>query len=228
MKILKSYKLLLFILIAILLIQILCAFTYMPKTTITKNCVSPKNTRIINDISDISDETTDVTPELVIIEPEVNLTEEPEVFKVNYTSDEEYALSLIYNDEAWIPRIEASEEEFNLLCKLTASECYPDDYIGKRMVAEIVINRALDERLHNGTIQNAIMQKGQFQPVATGAIWSATVTDIDRKAVSEALYTQCFDERLLYFKSGDFFPYYEDYLSIRGNYYSLDPTITGK
>ena len=140
------------------------------------------------------------------------------------TTDEQKAIALIYNDEALTTRVPCSDEEFLLLCKLVQAECYEDDYIGKRMVAEVVINRSLDKRFSDGTIKSAIFQESQFQPVISGIIWNQEISNITKKAVSEALFTQCFDEHMLYFKSNGYFENenLENYLCVRGNYFSIE------
>lgn len=81
--------------------------------------------------------------------------------------------------------IEASSDEIKLLAALIFCEAGNQSYRGKLAVANVVINRVLDDRFPN-TIEEVIYQKYQFSPVGNGALAKALKSDIPSKCKKAA------------------------------------------
>ncbi len=62
-----------------------------------------------------------------------------------------------------------SEDEYILLAALIYAEAGDQDFDGKRLVADVVLNRVSSPEWPN-TIAGVIFQEGQFSPVANGSL----------------------------------------------------------
>lgn len=83
------------------------------------------------------------------------------------------------------------EADLQLLACLIEAEAGNQDLTGKRLVADVVLNRVADPRFPD-TIPGVIFQPGQFSPVTNGALAKAfyTVSEDDFKAVSMEIVDQ--------------------------------------
>ncbi|MFP7494687.1 cell wall hydrolase [Terribacillus saccharophilus] len=88
--------------------------------------------------------------------------------------------------EATIEQKQYTIEEIELLQKLVQAETSGEDYPGKVAVATVVLNRIESDDFPD-TIEDVIMQEGQFQPVSSGIIWKSEPTDETVQAVADAL-----------------------------------------
>lgn len=62
-----------------------------------------------------------------------------------------------------------TEDEYQLLAALIYAEAGDQDFTGKRLVADVVLNRVASPAWPN-TIAGVIFQEGQFSPVANGSL----------------------------------------------------------
>lgn len=101
----------------------------------------------------------------------------------------------------------AEDEEFEYLARCVQAEADNQDLKGKRLVADVILNRVEDDRFPN-TITDVINAPRQFSVVANGRI--------DKVEVDEETLTACrlemekrIDEEIVYFNNsskvtGDF------------------------
>lgn len=95
-----------------------------------------------------------------------------------------------------------SEEDKLILYKIVEAEAGCEDYIGKILVANVVLNRLQDSHFPN-TVEEVVFQQEdgvtQFSPVANGR-YDAAVPDEDTiQAVEAALGGEDYSEGALYF-----------------------------
>lgn len=95
-----------------------------------------------------------------------------------------------------IPEMELSDEDKILMAKLIYAEAGNQDYIGKRLVADVVLNRLNSEEFPN-TVAGVIYSPGQFTHPA------AYYTD-DCLAAVEAECMERLDYDILWFKINGF------------------------
>lgn len=95
-----------------------------------------------------------------------------------------------------IPEMELSDEDKILMAKLIYAEAGNQDYIGKRLVADVVLNRLNSEKFPN-TVAGVIYSPGQFTHPA------AYYTD-DCLAAVEAECMERLDYDILWFKINGF------------------------
>lgn len=102
--------------------------------------------------------------------------------------------------------------ELELLANLVEAESGNQDLKGKRLVADVVLNRVESDRFPN-TITEVIYQDYQFSTVLDGALERASwhISDESFEAVRlEALESEeRLDEEVLFFTYGDYNPYCE-------------------
>lgn len=75
-----------------------------------------------------------------------------------------------------------SEPEIELLAKLVRSEAGNQEMIGKRLVADVVLNR-IDSETFPDTVEGVIRQDGQFSVIRNGSFDRAEPTEEDFEAV---------------------------------------------
>ena len=96
-----------------------------------------------------------------------------------------------------------TEYEYDLLTRLVQCEAAGEDFEGKVLVANVVMNRVNSKKFPN-TIEGVIFERNgsgyQFQP-AGGKIYRIKVSDQTRKAVDKALSGSDYSKGALYFVS---------------------------
>lgn len=147
----------------------------------------------------VSEDIPQTTEEIEVEETEVEVTEcliEPVVI-----SEEELAYQL--EQEEWLGECE-------LLATLVEAEAGNQDLEGKRLVADVVLNRMDSERFPN-SISEVIYQDHQFSTVLDGALDKAAfnISNESFEAVRiEALESEeRLDEEVLFFTAGGYNPY---------------------
>lgn len=93
------------------------------------------------------------------------------------------------------PETDLSEDDLEKLARCVHSEAGNQDLIGKRLVADVVLNR-LDNGIFPDTVSEVIDQEGQFK---CGSVY----TDEDMEAVKMECQERL-DHDVLYFKAGTF------------------------
>lgn len=95
-----------------------------------------------------------------------------------------------------------SEEDYEALLRIVQAEAGNEDTKGKILVANVVLNRVVDERFPN-SVYDVVFQraggKAQFSPVASGSYYKVVVTEDTREAVDRALAGEDYSEGALYF-----------------------------
>ena len=106
--------------------------------------------------------------------------------------------------------VNASDEyvgdDLALLAALIHAEAGNQDMVGKRLVADVVLNRVASPKYPN-TIEAVIYQSGQFSPVSDGSLARALnggTTADDIEAARLALIEGRIDTEVLYFTAGGY------------------------
>lgn len=98
--------------------------------------------------------------------------------------------------------ITVAKDEIKMLEQIVEAEATGEDIIGKILVANVVVNRALDDAFPD-TIEDVIFQKVgddyQFSPIADKRYWKVKVTEETKEAVQRAISGEDHSEGALYF-----------------------------
>lgn len=98
--------------------------------------------------------------------------------------------------------IELSDQDYEVLCKVVEAEATGEDFIGKQLVANVVINRVKSDQFPDNITDVVYQQEGdisQFSPVSDGRIDQVVVSEETKNAVMHALLGQDESEGALYF-----------------------------
>ena len=91
-----------------------------------------------------------------------------------------------------------TKKEWRIFYRIVEAEVTGDSYPGcteeelrlaKRHVADVIINRMLDDRFENSDMKTLIFSKNQFQPTWDGRYWEVEITTMTREVVREAMLT---------------------------------------
>ena len=112
--------------------------------------------------------------------------------------DEEAALVDPYEDE--MAAYGYSESDLELLAAIVYAEAGDQDFVGQRLVADVVLNRVASPAWPS-TISEVVYQPGQFSPVTDGGLDRAwgRVTESCYEAVRLALAGERIDTQVIYF-----------------------------
>ena len=89
-----------------------------------------------------------------------------------------------------------TKKEWKIFYRIVEAEVTGDSYPGcteeelrlaKRHVADVIINRMLDDRFENSDIETLIFSKNQFQPTWDGRYWKVEITSMTKEVVREAM-----------------------------------------
>ena len=89
-----------------------------------------------------------------------------------------------------------TKKEWRIFYRIVEAEVTGDSYPGcteeelrlaKRHVADVIINRMLDDRFENSDIETLIFSKNQFQPTWDGRYWKVEITSMTKEVVREAM-----------------------------------------
>lgn len=108
-------------------------------------------------------------------------------------------------EETQVKRMRISKltnEEEEILCRIVEAEATGEDLLGKKMVADVVINRCLDKRFPE-TVKEVVFQsclgRYQFSPICDGRFFRVSISDDTKKAVHNAIYGEDDTNGALYF-----------------------------
>lgn len=91
---------------------------------------------------------------------------------------------------------------YDILCKIVEAEAGGEDYMGKKLVAEVVLNRVASPNFPN-TVEEVVFQKTggmyQFSPISDGRYYKVVVSEETKKAVNDAVTGENQSEGALYF-----------------------------
>lgn len=108
--------------------------------------------------------------------------------------------------------------EMELLTRCVQAEAGNQDFDGKRMVADVVLNRVSDPDFPD-TIREVILQDGQFRVVSNGRIYDADPDDETLEAVRMELESVSWPG-LFYFRTGHFSEYGTPWKKVGDHYFS--------
>ena len=94
------------------------------------------------------------------------------------------------------------EDSFGVLCRIVEAEAGGEDYVGKKLVAEVVLNRVDSPNFPN-TVEEVVFQKTggmyQFSPISDGRYYNVVVSEETKKAVNDAMTGEAQSAGALYF-----------------------------
>lgn len=82
--------------------------------------------------------------------------------------------------------ISVSKEDYQCLLRIVQAEAGGEDAYGKRLVANVILNRVVSGEFPN-TVTGVVFQQGQFSPIRNGSYDCAQVSESTRSAVDEVL-----------------------------------------
>lgn len=98
--------------------------------------------------------------------------------------------------------IDITNEDYENLLRIVEAEAGGEDRKGKILVANVILNRVMDEQFPD-TITDVIFQQEegvcQFSPIRDGRFYSVEVSDETVEAVNAALYGEDCSDGALYF-----------------------------
>ncbi len=98
--------------------------------------------------------------------------------------------------------LEDYQNEILFLAKCVEAEAGNQDYLGKRLVVDVILNRVDSDKFPN-TIEEVIKQENQFSVWANGSLERAEPSESTWDAVYKELQGRT-DDLILYFRAGDF------------------------
>ena len=110
-----------------------------------------------------------------------------------------------------------SDEDLNLLARLTYREAGNEPVYGQRLVIDTVLNR-VDHWAFPDTIKGVIYQKNQFSPAGSGSINNAPVLD----SIVQLIYEELEDRTnydVAFFRAGHYGPYGTPLFQVGGHYF---------
>ena len=114
--------------------------------------------------------------------------------------------------------VETLEKQMELFCRCVEAEAGNQSQLGKRLVADVILNRVASPEFPDG-IEAVILQENQFAVVANGSIDRVTVTEETREAVTMEM-NQRIDSEILYFKAGNYPKFGEPVYQVDQHYFS--------
>lgn len=99
-------------------------------------------------------------------------------------------------------RLAVSEQEMEVLYRIVQAEAGGEDELGKKMVADVIVNRVLNDKFPD-SVSEVVFQndngKVQFSPTKDGRFQSVTVSEETVEAVDEAMLEKDHTDGALYF-----------------------------
>ena len=105
--------------------------------------------------------------------------------KVKYEDYEGYIYSTYLRDTE-LPSLDFSDEEIEMLQRITEAECTGQSIEAKENVVSAIINRILDLNFPD-TMSEIVFQDGQFSPISDGRYYSVDITKDTIEAVDNIL-----------------------------------------
>lgn len=115
--------------------------------------------------------------------------------KTSKRTDLEGGLKLVRNEKM---KMDLTKEELEIMERIVEAEATDEDIYGRILVANVVLNRVLDDEFPN-TVKKVVFQKGQFSPIRDGRYYSVKVTSLTKEAVKRALAGEDYSDGALFF-----------------------------
>lgn len=119
-------------------------------------------------------------------------------------------------EEVYIP--EVSEEEIELIARITWCEAGAECEEGKRLVIDTILNR-VDSDHFPDSIEGVIFQPNQFSPVSNGAFDKAEVREDIYQLVLEELESRT-DDDVVFFRAGRYHKWGTPLFQVGNHYFS--------
>lgn len=122
------------------------------------------------------------------------------------------------NQYAPAPESVFEEEDIKLLASCVEAEAGNQPLLGKRLVADVILNR-VESEVFPDTIPGVIRQPGQFSVVRNGALQKAVPSDHTMQAVQMELNERICPE-IYFFNCGNYLSYGEPWQQVGDHYFS--------
>lgn len=109
-------------------------------------------------------------------------------------------------------------DSYYLLCACVEAEAEGETLDGKRLVADVILNR-VDSAIYPDTVGGVISQPYQFTPYWDGRINSVSVSEETEKAVQMELLERGYPS-LIYFRAGRYSDYGTPWRKVGNHYFS--------
>ncbi len=119
---------------------------------------------------------------------------------------------LDYDLDEWIN----NEDEIDLLYRCVQSESGGEPSLGRRLVADCVLNMSRTKRI---SIKQAILNPGTFDVVSAGTIFTCTPSETTIECVNTELESQV-DYGVMYFRTLHFHDFGVPYVQVGGHFFS--------
>ena len=164
-----------------------------------------------------------------VAKADIQITDEPQLIApMNSTTEIEYRYVISNESETpdepateWV--VSVSEKEFEEMARVVMNEASILPYIGKVLVAQVMVNRLQDGRWGD-TMHDVLYYEGAF----SHADCNGEVTDECRVAVLQALeYGDAFPKDLLYFRADHPHNFGYQYAVVGNTYFSTEIDYEG-
>lgn len=141
---------------------------------------------------------------LSVVSPEIEEEELPVADKETNENSISYQSNDLFTDDDAndVPIIDYNESDYQALLRIVEAEATGADIKAKILVANVVINRVLDDHFPS-TITGVVYSRDggsyQFSPLGDGRFYSVTVTETTVEAVDRALYGEDYSYGALFF-----------------------------
>ena len=156
-------------------------------------------------VSDL-EEIVDTFREMEASEDELGYVDKHETIAIRVSKENEFFSPKMHRVNYQViqkeNRIVLDENDYDILCCIVEAEAGGEDYLGKKLVAEVVLNRVESAKFPN-TVEEVVFQQEdgvyQFSPVADGRFYRVTVSEETKQAVDAALTGEDESRGALYF-----------------------------
>ena len=156
-------------------------------------------------VSDL-EEIVDTFREMEASEDELGYVDKHETIAIRVSKENEFFSPKMHRVNYQViqkeNRIVLDENDYDILCCIVEAEAGGEDYLGKKLVAEVVLNRVESAKFPN-TVEEVVFQQedgvNQFSPVADGRFYRVTVSEETKQAVDAALTGEDESRGALYF-----------------------------
>ena len=156
-------------------------------------------------VSDL-EEIVDTFREMEASEDELGYVDKHETIAIRVSKENEFFSPKMHRVNYQViqkeNRIVLDENDYDILCCIVEAEAGGEDYLGKKLVAEVVLNRVESAKFPN-TVEEVVFQQEdgvyQFSPVADGRFYRVTVSEATKQAVDAALTGEDESRGALYF-----------------------------
>ena len=156
-------------------------------------------------VSDL-EEIVDTFREMEASEDELGYVDKHETIAIRVSKENEFFSPKMHRVNYQViqkeNRIVLDENDYDILCCIVEAEAGGEDYLGKKLVAEVVLNRGESAKFPN-TVEEVVFQQEdgvyQFSPVADGRFYRVTVSEETKQAVDAALTGEDESRGALYF-----------------------------